>query len=77
MDDEEYEEQQATELESANWSWPGVAAEFSLMIAHQITAVAEFVESIAVQFMRVHNKFVDDCDREKFATDFMSGLKDL
>ena len=51
------------------------------MISVGVEAVSTFVESLSIQFMRLHNKFIDDTDRqddgEKFARDVMSGLDTL
>ena len=77
-DEEEYE---FVALEGADWSWPAFIAEFFAMTASWIQAGSEFVQAIALQFQRMHNKYVDDCakrvDGEQFAQDILGGLQDL
>ena len=79
MDDEGDEE--IVPFASSKWSWCSTFAEFFLMISVGVEAVSTFVKSLSIQFMRLHNKFIDDTDRqddgEKFARDVMSGLDTL
>ena len=81
MEDEEDEDLEFVPLDPAPWSWSSFVAEAVVMVSVQVSAVADFLGAASVQFQRMHNRFVDDStkreDGERFATDILSGLKDL
>ena len=78
--DEEVDEE-IVPFASSKWSWCSTLAELFLMVSVMVEAVSTFAESVSIQFMRLHNKFIDDTDRrddgERFARDVLSGLDNL
>ena len=78
--DEEVDEE-TVPFASSKWSWCSTLAELFLMVSVMVEAVSTFAESVSIQFMRLHNKFIDDTDRrddgERFARDVLSGLDTL
>lgn len=79
MDDDDIDE--IAPFEGSPWSWPSFLAETFIAIASIVEAISAFADSVSVQFMRMHNLFVDDCNRKsdgvKFAQDVLSGLDKL